>query len=356
MTVQLHGGDIYSFAQAYGKKPLDFSANVNPLGMSPLARDAACLALTFAHAYPDLACRELRKALGAHRGISQDYVVCGNGASDLIYRLVSVVAPQTALLVVPGFSEYEAALNESASEIRYHYLPQETLVLDESVLIDISPEVDLMFLCQPNNPSGILSEPGLVDAIIKRCEETETLLVIDECFRDFVSASKQPSYVSVLERKSHVIVIDAFTKVYGMAGLRLGYLMTSNEDILHRVQRAGQPWAVSGIAQAAGVAALDDVAYLQKSLKLICEQREKMKAELQSLKMKVFPSEANFLLFQSDVPNLADELAEYGVLIRDCSNYRGLGQGYFRVAVKTESENNILLTALKEIVSAGDIG
>ena len=332
----IHGGDVYSARQKMKQEPLDFSANINPMGMPPGAVRAAADALQQCTQYPDPLCRELRAALAAYEGIPAEQIVCGNGAADLIFRIVAATHPRRALLLEPTFAEYEQALRAMDCSIAYFPLQEsEGFVLPEAFLQQLTPEINLLFLCNPNNPTGRTVSPALLQEIWKRCEEAGILLVVDECFNEFLEHPEQNTLKGVLKTGANSVILKAFTKSFAMPGLRLGYGLCGNGDLAERIFSCGQPWGVSIPAQAAGVAALQEQGYLERMRRLIQTERRWLSENLARLGLCVFPSEANYILEQ------------HSVLIRACGNYRGLDDRYYRIAVRGHGENERLIAALK---------
>lgn len=345
----IHGGDVYSARQKMKQEPLDFSANINPMGMPPGAVRAAADALQQCTQYPDPLCRELRAALAAYEGIPAEQIVCGNGAADLIFRIVAATHPQRALLLEPTFAEYEQALRAMDCSIAYFPLQEsEGFVLPEAFLQQLTPEINLLFLCNPNNPTGRTVSPALLQEIWKRCEEAGILLVVDECFNEFLEHPEQNTLKDVLETGANAVILKAFTKSFAMPGLRLGYGLCGNRDLAERIFSCGQPWGVSIPAQAAGVAALQEQGYLERMRRLIQTERRWLSENLARLGLCVFPSEANYILFrtETEIP-LRERMEQRGVLIRACGNYRGLDDRYYRIAVRGHGENERLIAALK---------
>ena len=251
----IHGGDVYSARQKMKQEPLDFSANINPMGMPPGAVRAAADALQQCTQYPDPLCRELRAALAAYEGIPAEQIVCGNGAADLIFRIVAATHPRRALLLEPTFAEYEQALRAMDCSIAYFPLQEsEGFVLPEAFLQQLTPEINLLFLCNPNNPTGRTVSPALLQEIWKRCEEAGILLVVDECFNEFLEHPEQNTLKGVLKTGANSVILKAFTKSFAMPGLRLGYGLCGNGDLAERIFSCGQPWGVSIPAQAAHAA------------------------------------------------------------------------------------------------------
>lgn len=345
----IHGGDVYSARQKMKQEPLDFSANINPMGMPPGAVRAAADALQQCTQYPDPLCRELRAALAAYEGIPAEQIVCGNGAADLIFRIVAATHPQRALLLEPTFAEYEQALRSMDCSIAYFPLQEsEGFVLPEAFLQQLTPEINLLFLCNPNNPTGRTVSPALLQEIWKRCEEAGILLVVDECFNEFLEHPEQNTLKGVLKTGANAVILKAFTKSFAMPGLRLGYGLCGNRDLAERIFSCGQPWGVSIPAQAAGVAALQEQGYLERMRRLIQTERRWLSENLARLGLCVFPSEANYILFrtETEIP-LRERMEQHSVLIRACGNYRGLDDRYYRIAVRGHGENEHLIAALK---------
>ncbi|MEG2989662.1 MAG: aminotransferase class I/II-fold pyridoxal phosphate-dependent enzyme, partial [Oscillospiraceae bacterium] len=193
----------------------------------------------------------------SHDGVATEQVLCGNGAADLIFRLAYGLRPQRALITAPTFSEYRQALEAVNCKVLSHRLLAENdFALTEGILNDITEELDICFLCTPNNPTGRVIEAALMERILARCAENQVLLVVDECFLELTAESNE-GLAGRLDRYPNLVLLRAFTKSYAMPGLRLGYCLTANAELLEKLARCGQPWSVSGPAQAAGLAALE---------------------------------------------------------------------------------------------------
>lgn len=352
MYTYCHGGDVAGYEAAYGQKPLDFSANTSPLGIPASVREAAAASLAQADRYPDPFCRALCAAIGRVEGVPADWVLCGNGAADLLFRAVLAVRPKRALLLAPTFAEYEQALRLCDCQLNFYTLHAENQFVPQTDLLDaIMPELDMLFLCEPNNPSGRVTPPALLDAVVARCRETGTLLVCDECFGAFL---EQPhSLTAQLAQNQNLLVLKAFTKLYGMAGLRLGYCLSANTGLLDCMRAAGQPWPVSTPAQAAGLAALEDSAYADRVRALVRAEAPFLWNGLRHLGLSPIQPLANYILFSAPCNDLAVRCRRHGILIRDCSNYRGLTLGWYRVAVRTHAENEKLLAVLRTALEEG---
>ena len=374
-----HGGDWYSFQEKRGFLPLDFSANVSPLGLPESARAAAGRALYESARYPDPECRALRKAIAQEYGVPAEWIFCGNGAADIIYRAAYAAFPRRALLLAPCFEEYERALRSAGTEVDFYFPDADRFTIrDASHFLElVHPDTDMIILGEPNNPTGLCTDREVLAQIADFCESRGVRLVLDECFMDFVEDSEGRSWIhrwSSLSEEIHyrnVCVLRAFTKFYGMAGLRLGWCVIPDLDFLRKVQLAGPPWAVSCAAQAAGIAALKEHGYREELRALVARERPRLAEGLERLGFFVLPGEANFLAFyvpaglypgNTDLTkkraadsmrkkqiNLDELLRSYGIMIRDLRSFRGLGSGWYRTAVRTKEENERLLNALSEI-------
>lgn len=345
-----HGGDWASFVAEYGAVPLDFSASVSPLGTPRGVQAAIATAAQTADRYPDPLCRTLRQAIAGTEGVGPDQVLCGNGAAELIYRGVLALQPRRALVLSPTFSEYEAALDTVGCDTLHYPLREaHDFVLQEDILQYLTQGIGMVFLCEPNNPTGRTTPQKLLWKIAQRCQEVGAVLVVDECFNSFLDQPKAHSMVDVLGECPNLLLLKAFTKFYGMAGVRLGYAL-AQAPLLKKVEKAGPPWSVSGLAQAAGVAALREVAYVKTLRTLIQEQRPLLRQGLEALGLTVVPGEANYLLFRAPKP-LSAHLRQRGIMLRDCGNYHNLEGNWYRVAVRTGLDNQVLLRALEEVLS-----
>lgn len=342
-----HGGDVYQ-----NRVTLDFSANVNPLGTPERVKTAICEAAETVDRYPDPYCMPLRDALSKRLGVPAEDIVCGNGAAELIYQFAAVLKPNRSLLPVPSFSDYGAALHAVNCEPTLVPLGRENgFALDASILPSITEDVDLLMLASPNNPTGRCIDPQLLKRILERCRETGTWLFLDESFYGLTDSEKRHSLIPDLHEGDRVLILRAFTKLYGMAGVRLGYCVTRNRALTAALTAISQPWNVSTLAQAAGLAALTCEDWVQKTRKLIAAEKPYLVRELRRLGVETLESDANYLLL-SGVPGLYEALLRRGILIRSCENYHGLTAGDCRIAVRTHAENEALIAAIAEVLDA----
>lgn len=339
----IHGGNIYSREVKY-----DFSANINPLGMPESVRRAVTDSSHLWDRYPDPHCTELADALARKYSVTSGQIAVGNGAADLIYRIVNALKPRKCLVTSPAFSEYEKALSESGCKITYYGLSEEDdFEVKEDICGLIDENTDLVFITSPNNPTGRTVSSDIIRKLLEKCAENSCILVCDECFIGF---TENPSNTAMRFINPCLIVLNAFTKIYAMPGLRLGYAVCGNDSLAESIRNTGQFWSVSVPAQAAGIAALACEDYPGKTRRLISEERTYLANALESSGIKVFRSEANFILVKTSF-DLYRALLSEGILIRKCSNYRGLNEKFFRIAVRTHEENVILAEAVRRCIS-----
>lgn len=337
-----HGGDIFEREIVY-----DFSANLNPLGMPESVKNALQKSISEWEKYPDPFCRSLVKKLSERENFPPENIVCGNGAADLIFRIVQTVKPKKAVVCAPSFSEYSKALIQNECEILHYFLSEKSgFALDEKILEMLDESVQMLILCTPNNPTGRTVDSELLRRICEKCEANDIVFLCDECFIDFTeNAAHAEQFIN-----PNVVILKAFTKIYAMAGLRLGYALFGDAELAEKVRRNGQFWSVSAPAQTAGEAALDEKNYLEKTLELAKKEREFLTENLRNFGFKVYPSEANFILFYTKI-SLDEMLLSEKILIRNCANFDGLEQGYFRIAVRPHEENSALVSAIERCLN-----
>lgn len=350
----VHGGDIQGYFEEYGSYPLDFSANVNPLGLPQGVKEALNAGMDGFAAYPDPLCRLLREKIAVYEGVPTAQILCGNGAADLIFRLAYALRPRRALVLAPTFAEYELALRAAGCAVDYFDLSeQDGFTVGERFCTAIEAGgYDLVFLCNPNNPTGLLCEPRIACQAAQACKRSGALLVADECFNDFLDEPEKYTLKPLLAQGKPVLILKAFTKIFAMAGLRLGYCLCADTELLERLRAAGQPWSVSGAAQTAGIAALREREYLQKTRTLIRTERNWLIEKMRELGLWVAEGRANYLLLRTEQEDLPAQMRKHGILIRSCANYRGLDARYNRIAVRTRAENERLINAFGDCLAA----
>lgn len=351
-----HGGAIFATARRMGVPPsalMDFSASINPLGLSALVRDAIGRALDSLVHYPDAGHQELKEALAHYHGLPADHFVVANGSTELIYQLPAVLSGKRALIAVPSFSEYERALKRQQWESHYFPLsPGDGFSLDLARLkAKLANGYDAFYLCNPGNPSGILYPPHLVEQVCELCSAAKTFLVLDEAFMDFCEEASAKH--SIIEG-GNALILRSMTKFFGIPGLRLGYAM-ANGPLCGRLDALGVPWNVNTLALAAGTASLQDQEHNQRTILFIDNERRFLSEQLAGFpQLRVYPSRANFQLMEivggMTARELAERLLPELVIIRDCATFSGLTPHFFRIAVRTRAENERLVACLGNIL------
>lgn len=358
-----HGGNVVAAARALGVPPsrvLDFSASVNPLGPSPRALRALVRARPAIVRYPDPDCVELRETLARRHGISPDRILVGNGSSELIHLLPLGLPITHAVILGPTFSEYERALRRCGARVtRVHaarsqgYRPP----LEEAVRIvkrlGSNQSRAALFLCNPNSPTGQAIEPGDLRALVRLGARTKRLTVLDETFVEYC---EDRSLLPEAAAHPGLIILRSFTKFYGLAGLRIGYLVGA-APLLAKLKARQAPWSVNAPAQAAARAALTDAHHARHSRSCVSRERAFLAGRLGVLGFTVYPSAVNFVMAECpsgwSAPALARALHDRGVLVRDLSRVPGLTARTIRIAVRPRRETRRLLSDMAAILSRG---
>ncbi len=354
LTTPPHGGDVYHLARTLGLELadlLDFSANINPLGFPPGIPEAVQEALKAIVHYPDRRCLDLRRELAAYHGLSPEQILVGNGSTELIYLAARVLAPRQALIVAPAFSEYEHALEAARVPVTFKLTSAaQNFTLTEP----LEPQgADLVFLAHPASPSGVLVAPEVLLETAAALEAAGACLLLDEAFIDF---AEEASLKTQLARFPNLLILRSFTKFFGIPGVRLGCLLAA-PSLIERLAAIQEPWSVSSLAQAVGRACLRDRDYMARSRALVSREREHLLAGLAALPgLEPFPSAVNYLLVKITRPewtaaSLQKALLAQRIVIRDASNFRGLDERFFRLAVRRREENKRLLEALKRLLT-----
>lgn len=342
----IHGGDIYR-----NSVRLDFSVNINPLERPEELKDALYLAVKKCHEYPDIYAARLKQAVSNALQIPKDNLLFGNGASELFMGILHALRPKKILIPVPSFYGYEYAARAVEGEIVYYYLKEENDFFFQEDFFDfLTEDIDVLFLANPNNPTGKKLDEAFLFQVFEVCREKRIRIVFDECFIEF--CGEHASVLSKIAKEKeygNVLLVRAFTKAYAIPGVRLGYLVNTNRCLLEKIRHQLPEWNLSTFAQEAGIACIRQDSYLKRTAECIREERSFLSDGLKKTGLHVFESEANFLLVKTDVP-LYERLLKKGILIRDCENFRGLSKGYYRIAVKQRQENEILLKAIGECI------
>lgn len=347
-----HGGQVFRAARELGcdwRDILDFSANINPLGLPDSARRALMDSLDAVVHYPESGAPGVQAAAAKAWGLPVDRILVGNGATELIHSLIRELHPRRAHLAVPTFSEYRRALDKCAvSTTTWDHREGDEANLDRIARDASERDTGLLILTNPNNPTGhMIPSEALAAKLIDRLPVAVRVLV-DESFIDF---TRQPSVAALRERRG-LFILRSLTKFYAMPGLRIGCLIGDPADIVDLVSSRA-PWQTNILAEKAAAAALADVEFHKRSIAFVERERRWLSDKLTGLSgIKPLPSAANFILCcsESGVGRLAKHLFRRRILIRDCTATEGVEGSAFRVAVRTRTENERLIACMEEFL------
>ena len=347
-----HGGNIYEEAPPEGGW-LDFSANINPLGLPARVRESILHHIDDLVHYPDPEGRELKAAISSFYHLPEDEIILGNGAAELFYLFFSTMRFSNVLLPQPTFSEYERAALAAGSHVEYVFLGADFCIPWEKLCSALS-SADCIVLGNPNNPTGTLFSTEELEECMRNVPCMPWILV-DESFMDFRGDAETYTVRHLVEKYPRVFLVQSLTKFYALPGLRLGF-GAAPPKLVKRLEAAKDVWNVNLLAQKSGVAALSDVEYQQKTLRWLPEERAYMERALGEIPgMKLFSPSVNFVLVNvretgKDAPYILSEMKKRGILLRDCGNYPFLDSSYLRMAIRSHEENLRLLAAWKEII------
>ena len=357
MSKVVHGGNLDELSRNFklNKESLiDFSANINPLGLNKKVKEAIIKALEEVERYPDITYYNLKSAISEFEKVNKDDLILGNGAAEIIFNLVRAIKPKKVLIPAPTFGEYEEATLSVDSNIKYYYLKEDNnWIIDQHIINYINDDIDMIFICNPNNPTGTITSKEVIINIAKKALSTNTIVVIDESFLDFVRDVESYSVINLLNEYRNIFIIKSMTKLFAIPGVRIGYGICKNKDIISKLELVSVPWNINVLAEKAALAALKDTEYIEKTILYIEEEKTYLYKELSEFNdIKVFNPSVNFIMFKINKNiNLKIELMKENIIIRSCNNYIGLDDSYYRVAVRTREENNKLIIALKKVIN-----
>lgn len=310
--------------------------------------------------YPDPDCTELKKTLAGYLRIDTDRIILGNGAVELIYLLVKALQPKKVLLPQPTFGEYEIAVVTGGGTVKEYYLPAARDFQPAAGEITAAmSDVDLVILCNPNNPTGTLMPKEEILKILQLAQANHVTVVVDEAFMDFVEGRENYSTVSLLRDFPNLFILYSLTKFFAIPGLRLGAAMGA-PGLITKLNMYRDPWNVNLFAQAAGVVSLRDESYIAMSREFVHREKQDLFEKIQRMEgLRPLPPAVNYIFIDLKAtgltaPELTARLGRRGILVRDCSSYKNLEPYYIRVAVRTREENGKLLAALKDVIRSGE--
>lgn len=362
--MDFHGGNIYKiFREKKIDEILDYSSNINPFGLSQNLTKVINENLSALERYPDPDYIKLREKIAKVNDVNMENIIVGNGATEIIFLFMKVLQPKKVLIISPTFGEYERAIKsteikENEIEINYFELKEkDNFILNiEKLKKELENNYNLVVICNPNNPTGKFLKKNELEEILKKCNEKNINLFIDEAFIEFVENWREETIIKTNLNKKNLFIIRAFTKFFAIPGLRLGYGICFNKEIIEKMKMKKEPWSVNNIAEIAGITVLDDFSYIEKTENWIKIEKKYMYEKLSEInKIIPFETKVNFILVKIkdevnlDVKELREKMMNKGILIRDASNFTFLNEKYFRLAIKDRENNNKVLKILKEI-------
>ncbi len=356
-----HGSDVEQIEKYYGipkESIVRFGANVNPLGLSDSVRESLSEHLDIITSYPDRDYRSLRQVIAAYCGTDMEYVVTGNGSTELISLLISQRNARHALVIGPTYSEYERKLSLTGGRISQYCLDEtRDFRLDmEDLGHALTDDVDFLILCNPNNPTSSALTRDELRSLAAMCRERDIFIMIDETYVEFAPSVEEITGIPLVSEFDNLMIIRGVSKFFAAPGLRLGYGVTSNRRFLKELKKHQNPWSLNSIGAYAGELMLKDTEYIRRTRELILQERARCLAALKDFRyVKVYPAYGNFILLKLLKENLTsfdvfEHAVRQGMMIRDCSSFEGLPGEYVRFCIMKPEDNTRLLTCLKELL------
>lgn len=353
--MELHGGNIYKLKREAGIEVIDYSANINPFGLSDKLKKGIVDNLCVLEKYPDPEYISMKKTIADYNGVEIDNIVVGNGATEIMFLYAKCLKPKKVLIVSPTFAEYERALKSTDCHVEYFQLREdEEFILNIPKLKEtLDKTYDLLVVCNPNNPTGKFIKKDILDDLAKFCLTKDTKILLDEAFIEFVEGNLSES---ILEYKNeNVFIVRALTKFFAIPGLRLGYGITFDSELKEKIESCREPWSVNAIAELATKILLEDGEYIEKSENWIRTEKEYMYKELCKIEgIKPYKTESNFILVKltngMKVEEFRKKMISLGVLVRNASNFNYLDNSYFRLAIKARENNRMVLRCVEDAI------
>lgn len=358
-----HGGNGKEISRSKGlnyEDLIDFSANINPLGMPESAKKSIIDNLDLIEKYPDITYFELRNSISEFENIrisheelkiKNEDIILGNGAAEVLFNVVKAVNPKNVLIPAPTFSEYEEAVNAAGGKVNLYYLKEKNdFKICEDILEYINDDLDMMFICNPNNPTGVITEKSLLNKILDKALENNVCVIIDESFLDF--KKEDYSMIEYLKSYENLIIIKSLTKFFAIPGIRVGYALSKNKECIGKVESITPAWNINILGEIAVKAALKDKQYIKETIDFMEKEKNYMYNKLKEIdNLKVYEPSVNFILFKIHGGiDLREKLLDKNILIRSCANYHGLDESYYRIAVKNHCDNKDIISKIKEVL------
>lgn len=354
-----HGSDLETIEQIYHIKKEDitsFSANVNPLGVSPKLRKTLADKIDAITSYPDRDYTSLRKCIGNYIQTDFKHILVGNGSTELISLFIQIKHPKKAVMIGPTYSEYEREVALGGGSSLYYRLDEEDdfKLNISSLKEELKSDVDLLVICNPNNPTSSAITREDMRTILDICKQRDIFVMVDETYVEFAEDMEQITSIPLTEYYNNILILRGISKFFAAPGLRLGYAICGNEDLLKEINKRKNPWTINSLAVIAGEIMFTDEEYITKTKNLISSERTRIYNILsECCNIKVYPPKANFVLIKilkEDITamDLFELAIKKGLMIRDCSSFAFLDDKYIRFCFMSPEKNNELLEVLLE--------
>lgn len=354
--MEIHGGNIYKLQREGKKDILDYSSNINPLGVPESLKKAVSENFSVLTRYPDINYTELRESIGKYNNVNSENIIAGNGATEVLFLYIKALKPKKVLIAAPTFAEYERAVKNAECEIDFFELKEEdNFILNKDKFIQKAKNYNLAVICNPNNPTGKFISKEIIFEINENLKKSGTKLFIDECFIEFILGWKEKT--SALFKSENIFILRALTKFFALPGLRLGYGICFDKKIIEKINEIREPWSVNGFADLAGKVILNDIEYIKNTEKWILEERKYFTDSLKEIeenkKIKIYATETNFILIkllEMTSEEFKSRMEEKNILVRNASNFKFLDNSFIRLAIKDREKNKKVIEAIREVL------
>lgn len=358
-----HGSDLEKIEEIYHIKKeniISFSANVNPLGLSTKLCEALRDHLEVITSYPDREYTKLRQTIGAYCQADFENIIVGNGSTELISAVIKQKEFQNACLISPTYSEYEREILLGGGTCFYYELKPENnfeLYTEELFSMLTEKKINLLVLCNPNNPTSTALKSDTLLAILNFCKENDMFVMFDETYIEFTKDYASITAVPYLSDFDNFIILRGISKFFASPGLRLGYGLTGNKPLIEKINETKNPWTINSLAEYAGRVLFTDEAYIRQTKELIFSERERVCSILRSIPgLKIYEPAANFVLVKIEKEGrnadiLFDTAIRRCLMIRNCSTFHGLDNRFFRFCFMKPSDNDKLLSCIREVMN-----
>ncbi len=358
-----HGSDLEKIEKVYGIKKeeiISFSANVNPLGLSPLVKKELAAHIDCLTAYPDREYSELRRVIASYVNSTPENILVGNGSTELISLFGKVCHPKNALIFGPTYSEYEHEITLAGGFSRYFELKEsDNFLVNITALKEaLKEETDLLVICNPNNPTSALISLAEMDEIVSYCEALNINVIVDETYMEFVENFESVTAISLTKKYKNLVVLRGISKFFASPGLRLGYGVTKNTELIKQIKELQIPWSINSLAEVAGRLMFSDSEYIKQTKDYIAAERKHCYERLLSIpSLKVYEPTCNFILCKiikgtTTAQDLFDEAIKEKLMIRDCASFTFLDESFFRFCFMKKEDNDRLINIIEKVFNA----